>query len=120
MRVVTIPIKSTDQKDKVRKFLEFTYKFHKLTDKELDILLVFVMKFYSLLHKYKGVDLGLINKLLFDVEAKKEIREELKIREDVFANYLTIFRRKGVIKGKILNSSYLPPEEPFELHLKFL
>jgi predicted RNA binding protein with dsRBD fold (UPF0201 family) len=120
MRIVTIPVKSTSQKDKVRKFLEFTYKFHKLTDKELDILLVFVMKFYSLLHKYNTKDLDLVNKLLFDVDIKKEIREELGIREGVFDNYLTIFRKKGVIKGKTLNPSYLPPEEPFELHFKFL
>ena len=120
MRVINIPIKSNSLEDKVRKYLEFTYKFHKLTSRETDILVVFIKKYYTLYNKYKDIDANLADKLLFDKDNKKEIRDELNIRASVFQNYLTIFRKKDVIvKGK-LNRSYIPPLDPFELRLKFL
>lgn len=116
-----IKIKSSSLEDKIKKYLEVIYKFHKLTDKEIDILIVLVLCYYEIQTKYASTnDTDLFNKLLFDVDSKKKIREKLQIKDSVFQNYLTVFRKKGVIKDNKLVVHFIPAIEPFDLIFKFI
>lgn len=121
MRVITIPIKSSSKEDRIKKYLEVIYKFHKLTDVEIAILVEFILHFQTIQAKYPTIDdTELINKLTFDSKIKKEISTKLGIKEGVFQNYLTILRKKGVIKDNKLNPSYIPDATPFDLTFRFM
>jgi hypothetical protein len=116
-----IKIKSSSNEDKIRKYLEVIYKFHKLTDKEIAILVELVLQYQEIQTKYASTkDTDLFNKLLFDVDVKKKIKEKLQIKDSVFQNYLTVFRKKGVIKDNKLVVHFIPAIEPFDLIIKFL
>jgi len=120
MRVIPIPIKSSSIEQRVKLYLETIYKFHKLTDKEVLILIEFIVKYYEIITKYPVHDAELVNKLLFDIDVRKKIRTKLNIKPGVFENYLTSFRKRGVIVEKGLNPAYIPPKEPFKLEITFL
>ena len=118
MKQIPITIKSVDTKDRLVKFLNIIHKFHNLTSKEIAILVEFIVEYYAI--KKKVTDNELLNKLLFDHTVKRKIGTRLNIKDSVFQNYLTVFRQKGVIKDNALNTSYIPPEEPFEIIIRIL
>lgn len=121
MTTKEIKIKSTSKEDRIKKYLDVIYKFHKLTDKEIDILVELVLAYQNIQAKYPTVtDTDLFNKLLFDTANKKEVRDRLQIKDSVFQNYLTVFRKKGVIKDNKLVVHFIPAVEPFDLIFKFI
>jgi hypothetical protein len=120
MKSISIPIKSTSVEQRVRLYLDTLHKWHSLRDKEIDILVELILKYYEIVNKYPVHDDLLINKLLFDIDVKKNIKVKFNMKDGVLHNYLTILRKKGALKDKGINPSYIPPKESFELKLVFL
>jgi hypothetical protein len=96
------------------------YKFHKLTEKEVDIVVELIIKYYEITTRYPVYDKDLVSKLLFDVDVKRHIKEKYNIKDPVLQNYMTTFRKKKVIIDGLLNPNYIPPKEQFELKFVFL
>lgn len=119
MKTIPIQIKSPTLESRVRNYLSLLHKFHKLTDKEVEILVELLLRYYDIIKKYPVHDDELIGKLLLDIEIKKRIKTKLNIKDSVFENYMTKFRKQGVLKDRVINKSYIPPLEPFELKIMF-
>ena len=120
--MISIPVKipkATTLEGRIRLYLGVLYKFHKLTDKETDIVIDLIVKYYDIITKYPVHDEELINKLLFNIDVKKEIKQKHNLKDAVFQNYMTIFRKKGIIKDKGLNKYFIPPMDPFEIKMIF-
>lgn len=113
---ISVLIKFTERRELIKKYLDILYKFHKLTDKEIEIATEIIMS-YSTILKRHGKEIA--DKLIFDTENKKTIRNKLQISDPVFQNYLTALRKKKVIVGKTIASSYIPPLEDFNLKFMF-
>ena len=121
MTTKEIVIKSSSKETRIKKYLDIIHEFHRLTDKEVSILVELVLSYQEFQIKYPTVtDPELINKIVFDTDNTKKIREKLSIKEGVFHNYLTLFRKKGVIKDGKLSIHYIPPIESFYLTFKFI
>jgi hypothetical protein len=120
MKSIPITIKTTSQEDRLKKYLNVLYKFHKITDKEMTIFLELVYKFYDIQRRLNNTqDTKSINKLLFDLESKQEIQQKLNIKDAVFQNYMTVFRKKGVILNNQIHPLLVPPAGEFTLAIKF-
>jgi hypothetical protein len=119
MRVIPIKIQPTTVENRVRSYLGILYKFHKLTNKELDVVVELIIKYYDIINKYPVHDKELVSKMLFDVSVKRMIKEKHHIQDAVLQNYMTVFRKKGVIVDGLLNPNYIPPLEPFEIKIEF-
>jgi len=122
MNKITVELKSDTTKERVTKYLHTLYKFHKLTDTEISIVVEFTLAYYKIADTFKeGTNSRhLINKLLFDTDSRKQLQESLNLKEDVFNNYLSKFRKKKVIVDNMLNPNYIPPPGKFTLELKFV
>lgn len=118
MKSIPIQIKSSNLEDRVRKYLKLLHHFHGLTEKEIEILVELILKYYDITSKVN--DAKMINTLLFSVDTKREIKKKLNIKDPVFQNYMTTFRKKKVITDSGLNLSYIPPREQFEIKFLFL
>lgn len=117
----TIIVKSSTHEGRIRKYLHIIYNFHKLTDKEIDILVELIVNYQLIELKYPTVkDPELFNRLLFDPTVTKKIKEKLQIKDSIFQNYMTTFRRKKVIEGRVLNPNFIPPKETFDLTFRFI
>ena len=114
--VINIPVK--DKRELIVKYLRVLYQFHKLPDKEINLLVELVYYYTKYLEKYKDAELA--GKLLFDFDTRKLIRSNLNdLADTVFQNYLSSLRRKKIIIGKGLAPQYLPPMQNFNLVIKF-
>jgi len=117
MANVLIQIPYEGKKDIVKKYLEVLYQFHKLTDKEIQLLTEMIIIYSDLESKY-GEELA--SKLLFDIDNKKKIRASLNNMTDpVFQNYLSNLRKKKVIVNRSIAKHFIPPIENFELIITF-
>ena len=118
MAGVNIPINiaSKDTRDKIKKYLQVLYQFHKLTDKEVEITTELVMSYSLLLKRY---DKDVANQLIFSTENKKKIRAVLGMDDPIFQNYLSNLRKKKVIVDKTISPQYIPPAKDFNLIFKF-
>jgi len=85
---------------------EFLKPFHKLTDKEVDILSCFARKRYQLLRQVE--DPKIVDRLLMSEEGKHEICEEAGISYTYFRVCLCKFRKRKVIIGNSINPKFLP------------
>lgn len=121
MKKITIPIVSDDARTRVLQFLGIIHKFHKLTDKEINIVVEFILQYYDISQSLRNPeDAETINKLLFATESRKVLQQNLGIKEDVFNNYLSKLRKKGVLVSGKLNPNYIPPHEKFSLEFNFI
>lgn len=118
MKTITIGVKPVDNTDRIRKYLNVTYKFHKLTDKEIEILLAFVEEYQELQKVISDKDY--LNTILFNSTTKSKISQKISVQKAVLDNYLTTFRKKGVIKNNQLVPNFVPPSEPFDVVIKML
>jgi len=118
---ISVEIKSSTPKERVTKYLNTIYKFHKLTDTEITIVVEFILSYYEIADTFKkGTNTRvLINKLLFDTDNRKKLQETLGLKEEVFNNYMSKFRKKGVLVDDMLNPNFIPPPGIFALELNF-
>jgi|SRR5690606_6013344 len=91
-------------------YLKLTKPMHKLKDKEIDLTVAILMMYYSELDNFaRRSDAW---KKVFEYDTKILIMEELGIANlQVFNNYLTALRKKGVIKNNEVVPNYTPITE---------
>ena len=98
---------NTDLKTLLKHWLGFTKPFHNLSKKEQEVLAVFLFYYFILKKEIKNEDL--VWKVLFDYDIKLNIKKELNDLPDYsMQNYLSAFRRKGVIKDNKIYKTYIP------------
>ena len=117
MKKIDIPVEVSGRRDRIRKYLLVLYQFHKLTDKEINLLTELIFYYIDYVDQY-GEQLA--NKLLFDKDTSSQIRKNLDDMADtVYRNYLSNLRKKNVISGRTLNTSFIPPVKDFQLAISF-
>jgi len=120
-KTIEITIPSANAKQRILRYLNTIYKFHKLTDKEIEIVVELIIQYYKVSQTLRDPkDIATLSKLLFSTEVRKEIRDTLGIKEDVFNNYISKLRKKGVVVSDTLNPNYIPPYGKFALTLNFI
>ncbi len=121
MNKIRVEIKSNTVRERVTKYLNTIYKFHKLTDTEILIVAEFIISYYDIAANFKEASQArvAINKLLFDTDSRKKLQSRLNLKEEVFNNYMSKFRKKRVIVDDMLNPNYIPPPGKFILELNF-
>lgn len=88
-------------------WLQFLKPYHKLRDKEIEMLSLFLNKRYELSKRIKDVDI--LDRMLFDKKIKDEIRDEMNYSSpQVFNNMLSSLRGKGIIQNGRINSGLIP------------
>lgn len=97
-----------DEKLFFQRWLEFLKPYHKLRQKEIELLALFLYK----RHKLQKVirDEKILNKMLFDTESRKEIRDELNYSSSqVLNNMISSLRSKKVLEAdNSILSSLIP------------
>jgi len=88
-------------------WLQFLKPYHKLRDKEIEMLSLFLNKRHELSQKITDDDL--LDTMLFDKNIKDQIREEMNYSShQVFNNMLSSLRSKGVIVNGKINKGLIP------------
>ena len=88
-------------------WLQLLKPYHKLRDKEIEMLGLFLNKRHELSQKINDDDL--IDTLLFDKIYKDQIRKEMNYSShQVFNNMLSSLRSKGVIINGKINKGLIP------------
>jgi len=87
-----VNLKSSSKEEATLLHLNLLYKFHKLTDREIEIFIVLIKHYLVAIDKYKHKEAAA--KLFMD---QKAISTELGIKDQVFKNYLTALRKKHVL-----------------------
>lgn len=81
------------------RWLEFLKPYHKLRQKEIELLALFLYKRYKLQKVIK--DEKILNKMLFDTDSRKEIRDELNYSSgQVLNNMISSLRTKKVLDSQ--------------------
>lgn len=101
------------------RWLEFLKPYHKLRQKEIELLALFLYKRYQLQKVIS--DENLLNKMLFDTDNRKEIRNELNYSSgQVLNNMISSLRSKGVLdKNNNILKSLIPNLEADNFKLVF-
>jgi len=88
------------------KWLSFLIPFHKLTDRERQVLAGLLNKRHEL--KRLISDDNMLDNLMKQPEVRKEVREELNIGPQQFNVLYSKLRAAGVIVGDKINKKYIP------------
>lgn len=117
--VITVP---TSTEGKFFKYwFEFLRPFHKLTDREIDVIASFVKHRY-LLSKVVS-DQEVLNKLTMSDDTKKKVREDCNISQAHFQVIMTKLKKSKVIENGRINPKFIPRLEKdsnnFQLLLSF-
>ena len=89
-----------------RYWVEFLEPFHKLTDREIDVITSFVKQRYELSKVIK--DNEILDKVTMSEDTKKKVREECNITLPHFQVIMGKLRKnKVIIEGKI-NPRFIP------------
>lgn len=117
--VITIPT-STEGKF-FRYWFEFLRPFHKLTDREIDVIASFVKQRYELSKVIK--DQELLNKVTMSEDTKKRVREDCNISQAHFQVIMTKLKKSKVIDNGKINPKFIPrideDAKNFQLLLSF-
>jgi len=118
MANINIPINIKGRRDRIYKYLELLYKFHHLTNKEMQLLVELIIINSDLVTNH-GEDIA--SKLLFHKDNKIKIMKSLDgMTSPVFHNYLSNLRQKKVISGKSIVKTFIPPTEDFKVIISFI
>lgn len=103
-------------------WLNFLKPYHKLRDKEIEILSFIIYKRYQLSKKIS--DDKIIDKILISKELKEEIKEKFNYKDiQIVSNMLTTLRNKGVIKDNKIIKGLIPnitDDKNFKLIFNFV
>lgn len=89
-----------------RYWLEFLRPLHKLTDREIDVVELFLKRRYKLSKVIADEDL--LDKVVMGEDVKKEIREELGITLAYFQVIMSKLRKNKVVIDNKLNRKFMP------------
>ena len=117
--VITIP---TSTKGKFFKYwFEFLRPFHKLTDREIDVIAALVKERYELSKVIK--DQELLNKVTMSDDTKRKVREDCNISQAHFQVIMTKLKKNKVIDDGKINPKFIPRVDEdaknFQLLLSF-
>jgi hypothetical protein len=102
--VVTIPTSINGKF--FRWWLEFLRPFHKLTDRELDVMSAFLKERYELSKVIK--DNELLNKITMSEDTKRKIREDCNITTSHFQVIMTKLKKSKIIDNGRINPKFIP------------
>ena len=101
-----IALKSSLKGGFFRMWLEFLRPFHKLTERETDIMAAFLKQRYELSKVVSGQDI--LNKLTMSDDTKKKIREECNISQAHFQVIMTKLKKSKMIENGNINPRFIP------------
>lgn len=105
--VISVPT-STEGKF-FRCWLEFLKPFHKLTDRETDVVASFLKQRYELSKVVS--DQEILNKLTMSEDTKKKVREECGITQAHFQVIMTKLKKSQIIDNGRINPKFIPRVE---------
>lgn len=104
-----------------RMWLEFLRPFHKLTERETDVLATFLKHRFELSKVVS--DQEVLNKLTMSEDIKKKVREDCNISQAHFQVIMTKLKKNRVIDNGKINPKFIPRVEQdaksFQLLLTF-
>lgn len=89
-----------------RYWFEFLKPFHKLTDREIDVISSFVKHRYELSKVVK--DMEILDQVTLSEETKKKVREECDITLPHFQVIMGKLRKSNVIIDNKINPRFIP------------
>lgn len=89
-----------------RYWFEFLEPFHKLTNREIDVITAFVKERYRLSKIVSDNDL--LDKVLMSEDSRRKIREECNLKLAHFQVILSKFKKQGIIVNDKINPKYIP------------
>ena len=89
-----------------RYWFKFLEPFHKLTDREIDVITSFVKQRYELSKVIK--DNEILDKVTMSEDTKKKVREECNITLPHFQIVMSKLRKSKVIIDNKINPRYVP------------
>lgn len=117
--VITIP--ASTEGSFFRYWFEFLRPFHKLTDREMDVISSFAKQRY-LLSKIVD-DQEILNKLMMSDDTKKKVREDCNISQAHFQVIMTKLKKIKIIENGSINPKFIPrldkDSDTFQLLLSF-
>ena len=93
-----------------RYWFEFLEPFHKLTDREIDVITSFVKQRYELSKVIK--DNEILDKVTMSEDTKKKVREECNITLPHFQVIMGDLKRHKFFINGIINEKYIPKLNP--------
>lgn len=117
--VITIP--TSIEGNFFKYWFEFLRPFHKLTDREIDVISSFV-KHRCILSKVIQ-DVDILDKVTMSEDTKRKIREECNITQAHFQVIMTKLKKSKVIVNGKINPKFIPrlngDDKNFQLLLSF-
>jgi undecaprenyl pyrophosphate synthase len=112
---------TVDLKTAIKYYLQLTKPMHKLADKRIE-LLTEILYLYTIEQKnFKRPNDAWT--IVFSGENRANIRQKMDMTKQVFENYLSEFRKKGIIVNNQVDPKYNPSIKPgcksYELLFKF-
>ena len=101
-----IALKSSLKGGFFRMWLEFLRPFHKLTERETDVMAAFLKQRYALSKVVSDQDI--LNKLTMSDDTKKKIREECNISQAHFQVIMTKLKKSKMIENGNINPRFIP------------
>lgn len=101
-----IALKSSLEGNFFRMWLEFLKPFHKLTEREADVLASFLKHRYEFSKVVN--DINILNKLTMDEDAKRSVREECGITQAHFQVIMTKLKKANMIVDGKINPKFIP------------
>lgn len=110
-----------DRKNAIYSYLQFTKPIHKLTDRKIELLTEFIYMYNLEKDNFKRESDAW--DYVFNRDNRHVVRTNLDLGKQVFENYMTDLRKKGIIKDKKIHPAYNPFTNPnakeYELIFKF-
>lgn len=117
--VITIP--TSIEGSFFRYWFEFLRPFHKLTDREMDVIASFVKHRYMLSKVVS--DQEILNRLTMSDDTKRKVREDCNISQAHFQVIMTKLKKSKVIENGRINPKFIPrldkDSNNFQLLLSF-
>lgn len=102
--VITIP--TSIEGKFFRYWLEFLRPFHKLTDRESDVLAALLKHRHDLSKVINDQDI--LNKVLFSEDIKKKVRDECNITQAYFQVIMTKLKKNKLVDNGRINPKFIP------------
>lgn len=104
-----------------RMWLEFLRPFHKLTERETDVMAAFLKQRFELSKVVS--DQEVLNKLTMSEDTKRKVREDCGISQAHFQVIMTKLKKSKIIENGKINSKFIPrvgqTSKGFQLLLAF-
>lgn len=117
--VITVPTSTEGRFFKY--WFEFLRPFHKLTDREIDVIASFVKHRYTLSKVIQ--DPEILDRVTMGEDTKRQIREECNITQAHFQVIMTKLKKSNVITNGKINPKFIPrltgDDKSFQLLLSF-